>query len=85
MKKWQAKRKKNKEAQMEYFEKHPYCEICGKKSLQVHEIVFRSHGGECEKSNMLSVCLECHEKCHFLRKPWLTKKELLEAKYGCNS
>lgn len=81
MKKWQGKKRKDKEAQKNYYDKHPWCEIClteGKKSptLQIHEVVFRSHGGKCEEDNMVSTCLDCHRRCHFTKTPFLTRKIL---------
>lgn len=79
---WRIKRKKDKEIQCAYFEDHPYCEVCGKPAIQVHEIIFRSQGGKCTDDNMVSLCLDCHQRAHFLKKPYLRQEHLLGAKLG---
>lgn len=42
------------------------CQCCGKKNcqLQTHHIIFRSHGGSDDESNMITLCKECHKGVH---------------------
>ena len=44
------------------------CERCGKfrhvRSLEIHHILFRSHGGTDDIDNLAAVCRECHMKIH---------------------
>ena len=76
------KRRKDRKAQLEYYLKHKFCEICGRQGYHVHEIVFRSHGGKCVEENMISLCLDDYQRAHFLREPYLTREELFEIKKG---
>ena len=39
------------------------CRICGRKSREVHERVFRSRGGVPSLDNSLVLCRLCHELC----------------------
>lgn len=83
---WRMRRRKDRLAQWAYFQEHQYCEVClaeGREKRpadEVHEIIFRSQGGECVPSNEISVCRPDHERPHFLRKPYLTKEQLFEMK-----
>jgi len=89
---WRTKRRSDREAQEEYFEDHPYCEVCltegrGRRPADdVHEILYRSQGGKCVPENMISVCRPDHDRAHFLRKPYfganLRKEDLLRIKEG---
>lgn len=76
MKKLSQKQKENYFKQLLYFYEHPNCEICGKPAIQVHEIIFKSEGGECEEDNMISTCQENHDQAHFKKKPYLSKDYL---------
>ena len=42
------------------------CQCCGKKNcrLEVHHIIFRSHGGTDDENNMITLCKECHKGIH---------------------
>ena len=41
------------------------CKNCGMRSgLNCHHVVFRSHQGKDEASNLVTVCNECHEAIH---------------------
>jgi len=44
------------------------CEMCGKfrniQRLEIHHILFRSHGGTDDIDNLAAVCRECHMKIH---------------------
>ena len=83
---WKIKRQKDREAQEEYFEDHPYCEVCltegrGRRSAdEVHEIIYRSQGGKCIPENEISTCRPDHDRMHFLRGPYLHRDELFEIK-----
>jgi len=82
MKKWQLKKIQDKKAQQEYLNEHPYCEVCGKRAYQVHEIIYRSQGGQCVPDNMISLCMEDHLRAHFRMRPYLRKEKLLKLKGG---
>jgi len=85
---WKTKRRKDKEAQQAYWKEHKYCEVClaegrgGFNAVETHEILYRSQGGKCEESNMLSVCRNDHMRCHFLKAEWLYRDDLYEMKGG---
>ena len=41
------------------------CQTCGcSTQLQVHHIRFRSHSGEDDESNLITLCAKCHESAH---------------------
>lgn len=40
------------------------CRVCGSKAVDVHHIIFRSHGGKDEPDNLICLCRRCHEKAH---------------------
>jgi 5-methylcytosine-specific restriction endonuclease McrA len=41
------------------------CQLCGARSnLQVHHIVYRSHGGPDSEDNLITACVTCHEQIH---------------------
>ena len=40
------------------------CEHCGKKAVDIHHIVYRSHGGKDEIDNLIALCRGCHEMAH---------------------
>lgn len=77
---WRTRRRKDLLAQWAYFREHPYCEICGKPAVQVHEIILRSQGGKCISDNMISLCLDDHDRAHFKTAPYLRKRDLLRIK-----
>jgi len=81
MSKWRYKRLLDKQKQYRYFIDNPNCQICGKLGAQTHEIVFRSQGGKCEYNNLITLCYECHLRCHNLgEKPYLKRSDLWRAK-----
>ena len=51
------------------------CQICGKKHvrLEVHHIIYRSHGGTDDENNLITLCKDCHNGIH-VGKIILTKK-----------
>jgi len=83
---WRTKRRNDRVAQEEYFEDHPYCEVClaegrGRRPADdVHEILYRSQGGKCISENEISMCRPDHDRAHFKREPYLRKEELFEIK-----
>lgn len=83
---WRTKRRNDREAQEEYFEGRPYCEVClaegrGRRPAdEIHEVIYRSHGGRCIPSNMISLCRSDHDRAHFLREPYLRKEDLFGIK-----
>ena len=83
---WKVKRQKDRKAQKEYFEDHPYCQVClaegrGKiPAWEVHEILYRSQGGKCVPKNEISTCRSDHDRMHFLKEPYLHRDELFEIK-----
>jgi 5-methylcytosine-specific restriction endonuclease McrA len=41
------------------------CQNCGRKHrLQIHHKEFRSHGGEDQEENLVTLCADCHEFVH---------------------
>lgn len=42
------------------------CQCCGKKNvrLEVHHIIFRSHGGTDDENNLITLCEGCHREVH---------------------
>jgi 5-methylcytosine-specific restriction endonuclease McrA len=41
------------------------CQFCGTRSnLQVHHIIYRSHGGHDSENNLITACVTCHEQIH---------------------
>lgn len=79
---WRTRRRKDRLVQWAYFQDHQYCEVCGRVAIQIHEIVLRSQGGKCVPDNMISLCLDDHDRAHFKREPYLRKEDLLRIKEG---
>lgn len=40
------------------------CEYCGKQANDIHHIVFRSHGGTDDYSNLIALDRDCHRMAH---------------------
>jgi 5-methylcytosine-specific restriction endonuclease McrA len=40
------------------------CLGCGKKSVDIHHLLFRSHGGTNEIDNLAPLCRRCHDQAH---------------------
>ena len=74
------KRREDTKAQLAYLEEHRWCEVCGKRAWEVHEVIARSHGGECEDDNMISLDRDCHNRAHFKKSPYLYREELWKIK-----
>lgn len=59
-----------------YFKAHPNlsnadnipCEACGAIAVDVHHIIFKSHGGGNEADNLIALCRTCHSKAHSNKK-----------------
>lgn len=83
---WRTKRRNDRKAQEEYFEDHPYCEVCLAEGRgrcpadDVHEILYRSQGGKCVPENEISTCRCDHDRMHFKTEPYLRKEDLLRIK-----
>jgi 5-methylcytosine-specific restriction endonuclease McrA len=44
------------------------CQVCGSmQNLQVHHLKLRSRSGSDEEQNLITLCVQCHERMH--RKP----------------
>lgn len=43
------------------------CVLCGRQSVEVHHIVFRSQLGTSELSNLACLCRPCHDAAHGVR------------------
>lgn len=72
----------DRKKQKEYFEKHEYCESCGKIPHEVHEILHGSRRNF-EEWNMIAICRTCHERAHNRapnKGPHITKRMLLTIK-----
>ncbi len=40
------------------------CENCSNRAVDIHHIIFRSHGGTDTIDNLMALCRECHDKAH---------------------
>ena len=40
------------------------CESCGTTAVDIHHILFKSQGGKDVIENLVSLCRDCHNKCH---------------------
>lgn len=40
------------------------CEHCGKRAVDIHHIIYRSHGGTDEVENLIALCRKCHDMAH---------------------
>jgi 5-methylcytosine-specific restriction endonuclease McrA len=41
------------------------CQLCGSmKNLEVHHKLFRSHSGEDDEENLITLCFDCHSSVH---------------------
>lgn len=41
------------------------CRNCGfRQTLHVHHVRYRSHGGEDDVPNLITICAECHDAIH---------------------
>jgi len=48
-----------------YRESHLWCEVCGEFALMgPHHIIFRSQGGSDHWTNLIMLCVGCHEQAH---------------------
>ena len=47
-----------------YISEHPSCELCGREAQEVHHITPICEGGGHNKSNLMSLCSECHTAIH---------------------
>ena len=62
--------KKSRLKQLDYLKRHPYCEACktvGQITMVTgmpHHIKSRGSGGSDEDENLLSLCMEDHNKIH---------------------
>ena len=63
--------KKHIKIYFEYYDYHETdfipCEVCGKKSVDIHHLVAKGMGGSKTKDyieNLIAVCRSCHLKCH---------------------
>lgn len=83
---WRTRRRKDRQAQKEYFESHQFCEVClaegrGKRLAdEVHEILYKSQMGKCIPDNEISTCRPDHDRTHFKKKPYLTREQLFKIK-----
>jgi 5-methylcytosine-specific restriction endonuclease McrA len=50
----------------EIFERDDWkCRHCGnRQTLDPHHVIFRSQGGDNDKSNLLTLCRRCHDAVH---------------------
>ncbi|MFL6438657.1 MAG: HNH endonuclease [Terriglobales bacterium] len=41
------------------------CQLCGSmRQLEVHHLLFRSHGGQDTEQNLVTLCHSCHSALH---------------------
>ena len=53
------------------------CKICGKPSVNLHHVLYRSQGGTDEPSNLIPLCYDCHSGHHNNNNP--ATKQLQDA------
>lgn len=59
------------------------CQVCGMQAVDIHHIVFRSHGGDDIPENLICLCRFHHDMAHKDEKHWRLKLiELNEKHYG---
>lgn len=59
------------------------CRVCGTKAVDVHHIVFRSHGGADVPENLICLCRTHHELAHKYEPEWREKLiQMNESIYG---
>jgi len=46
------------------------CRVCHSRAVDIHHIVYRSHGGNDDERNLICLCRSCHEKAHSDEKTW---------------
>jgi 5-methylcytosine-specific restriction endonuclease McrA len=40
------------------------CENCGKAAVDIHHLIYRSHGGSDTIQNLMALCRDCHDRVH---------------------
>lgn len=40
------------------------CRYCGARAVDIHHLVFKSHGGKDTPENLIALCREHHDKAH---------------------
>ena len=40
------------------------CEHCSSPAVDIHHILFKSHGGKDEIMNLIALCRDCHNRAH---------------------
>jgi len=40
------------------------CENCGKAAVDVHHLIYKSHGGTDTIENLMALCRTCHDRVH---------------------
>ena len=53
------------------------CKICGKKAVNLHHVIYRSHNGNDEPENLIPLCFNCHSGHHDRNNP--TTEQLIKA------
>ena len=60
--------KKHVKVYLEYFgygeQDYMPCEMCGKRAVDCHHIVYRSQGRDDGIENIIGLCRECHDLAH---------------------
>jgi 5-methylcytosine-specific restriction endonuclease McrA len=53
---------------LDYFNYSPeeiiLCEVCGKRGVDLHHIIYRSQGGSDDVDNIICLSRDCHTKAH---------------------
>ncbi|MDD4515663.1 HNH endonuclease [Massilibacteroides sp.] len=58
------------------------CEYCGAVGIDIHHIIFKSHGGKDNIENLICLCRDCHNKAHDSREFNEGLKKINENKFG---
>ena len=59
------------------------CQVCGHRAIDIHHIVFKSHGGTNDERNLILLCRACHKKAHDDESAWRRKLiDYQKSRYG---
>lgn len=50
-----------------FAQEHPYCQICGSPTQEIHHRIPLSEGGTNDWENLMALCKSCHARVHAQR------------------
>ena len=54
------------------------CQVCGDTAVDVHHILYKSHGGKDNIENLIGLCRECHQMAHGIGGERFKKEDLFK-------